>query len=67
MADKRRLNIEVVDGCADDATALACVQAVVALGRISGKSYCLCTTFKDLVVLATYNGARSDSFRIERG
>jgi len=63
--EKRRINIEILDGCADDGTALAAVLAVVKLGRISDASYCYATTFKQgIAVEARITRTGSDSFRI---
>ena len=60
--EKRRINIEILGGCADDGTALAAVLAVVKLDRISDASYCYATTF--IAVEARITRTGSDSFRI---
>jgi hypothetical protein len=62
---KRKLHIRVQDARVSDAEALACVAAVVNIGRVSddGKKYCAITTFKSgRIVAADTTSAGADSF-----
>lgn len=59
---KKTITITIKDNI-DDKAALGYVLRVIAGGRISngGKSYCLCTTFGDRIVVFA-NKRKNDSF-----